>query len=336
MTQSAVIFSPEGTELTKYERRFFQKIKPFGFILFERNCKDKEQIKSLITDLRKIVRGNKIFIFIDQEGGTVKRLKSSNWFNLDSAKSFGNLYKKKKLKAKKILEFSSYIVASELKDLGIDANCAPVLDVAFKSTASFLIDRIFSKDPHTVCKLGEIVLKSYQKVGILPVIKHIPGHGRAKIDSHYQLPKVNCTLKELKKVDFLPFKKMSSAPFAMTAHISYGCINPYTPLTFSKIAIDEIIRKYIGFDGLLLSDDLNMKCLEGGLDIRVKMAYEAGCDIVMHCSGKMEEMELICSELRTIRGKTKLRTKRILSIFEKRKNIDIDKCREDLACIIKA
>ena len=156
------------------------------------------------------------------------------------------------------------------------------------------------------------------------------------MDSHYQLPKVNCALKELKKVDFLPFKKMSSAPFAMTAHISYGCINPYTPLTFSKIAIDEIIRKYIGFDGLLLSDDLNMKSLEGDLDIRVKMAYEAGCDIVMHCSGKMEEMELIYSELRTIKAKTKLRTKRILSVSEKRKNIDIDKCREDLACIIKA
>lgn len=276
-----VIFGCSGLTLTSEERVFFEKSQPLGFILFQRNIESKLQLKTLIDDLKSLLRHPTPFILIDQEGGRVARLKGPTWFHPPAANTYTS----------KAQVYDAYAkIAEDLGQVGINVNCAPVLDLNVRGADPIMGDRTFSSDPHVIAELGEAAITALQTGGIIPVMKHIPGHGAATCDSHEDLPIVTLSHKQLQP-HFEPFKINNKCPWAMTAHIVYGAIDPYLPATQSFLMIEEVIRREIGFQGFLISDDLGMKALRGSFAERARSSIDAGCDAVLHCSGKMEEME---------------------------------------------
>lgn len=290
MTASPVIFGLSGKVLTEQEREFFIETKPFGFILFARNIEDREQLKDLVADLKSCVY-HEAKILIDQEGGRVARLKAPHWTHTAPCGTF---------ESEKDPEDASYkaaaCIAAELDELGINVDCAPMIDVRQKDAHDIVGDRAFSEDPYIVAKLGRAFMNGLHENGVDSVIKHIPGHGRAKADSHFDLPVVDASLEELREIDFVPFKELNDAPFAMTAHIVYSAIDADNCATQSKKVID-IIRNEIGFKGLIMTDDLSMKALKGTFADRTKRSLEAGCDLILHCNGDMKEMKEIAAAL---------------------------------------
>ncbi len=285
-SSSPVIFGCSGTTLTPEERGFFEENQPLGFILFGRNVQDKPQLKALIKDLKSLLAHPSPPILIDQEGGRVARLASPHWFNPPAAAELVS----RNLEDSKVRVYETYAqIAQDLSEVGITVNCAPVLDLNVEGADPIMGDRTFSSDPHIVAALGAIAIKALQEGGIIPVMKHIPGHGAATCDSHQKLPIVDLSYKEL-QAHFAPFKENVHCPWAMTAHILYPALDAYHPATQSFSIIQEVIRREIGFQGFLISDDLGMKALSGSFAIRAQTSLEAGCDAVLHCSGNMEEM----------------------------------------------
>jgi beta-N-acetylhexosaminidase len=285
-TPSPVVFGCSGLTLTQEERDFFTDAQPLGFILFQRNIHDKDQVKTLISDLKSTIRHTSCQILIDQEGGRVARLKEPSWTQTPSS---AELAKGTIDDAKKRVYDSYLKIAQDLSELGITVDCAPVLDLDVKGASAIMGDRTFSDDPAIVSELGAIAIKALEDGGITPVMKHIPGHGPAKTDSHEELPVVNLSFKELQP-HFATFKANAQCPWAMTAHIVYSGIDPYNPATQSSTIIHEVIRREIGFQRFLISDDLGMKALSGSFKDRAYKSLEAGCDAVLHCSGNMQEM----------------------------------------------
>ena len=298
-----VIFGLKSYKLNKKEKEFFQKTNPLGFILFERNCKSFNQIKLLIKDLKETTSHKYTMIMIDQEGGRVARLKNPNWKSYPSAEFFGNKAEKNLLLAKKLVFKNSMKIAKDLRKLGINMNCAPVLDVKYDFTNNVIGDRSFSTDPKIVSELGKSFCNGHKKIGIIPIIKHIPGHGSSNKDSHKTTPNVNLDLISLNKKDFLPFKKLNKEPAAMVAHIIYKKIDKIIACCSKKI-IKKIIRKEIGFQGLLISDDINMKALKGTTKKKVKSILKSGCEIILHCNANIKEMVEIHSSIPLIENKT--------------------------------
>lgn len=291
-----VIFGIKGYALKKSEKFFFNISNPLGFILFERNCKNFKQTKKLIEDLKESVSHNFTIIMIDQEGGRVSRLKKPNWKSYPSAEYFGKKAEKNLLSAQKLVFKNSNSIAKDLKKLGINMNCAPVLDVKYDFTNNVIGDRSFSYNPEIVGSLGKFYCLGLKKEGIIPIIKHIPGHGSSDVDSHKETPKVNLEINELIKKDFFPFKKLNREKAAMVAHIIYNKIDNKIACE-SSIIIKKIIRKKIGFKGLLFSDDINMKALKGSIKSRVNKILSSGCEIILHCNANMSEMKEIHSSI---------------------------------------
>ncbi|MCK5284588.1 MAG: beta-N-acetylhexosaminidase [Alphaproteobacteria bacterium] len=294
----AVILSLSETSLSADEKAFFKDSNPLGFILFSRNCETPDQLKALIDDLKDTM-GRDCPVLIDQEGGCVQRLKPPVWYDCPSMKKFGDLALNDRKKALEDLCFTTLKMAKELCDVGINVNCAPVLDVLTLETHNVIGDRAFSDDPKIVSSLGLSVCRQYLESGITPVIKHLPGHGRAMIDSHKDLPHVNASLEELEN-DFYPFcniasSNIGSAVWGMVAHVVYDQIDSDYPASVSSKIIREIIRERIGFDGFLLSDDLNMEALADYGDIleRVNATIKAGCDAALYCWADIKVMEKI-------------------------------------------
>lgn len=287
----SVIFGVEGTKLTAAEKKFFAKTQPYGFILFARNVEKPGQVKRLIAALRDVTGRPDVPVLIDQEGGRVQRLREPHWFEAKPFAFFGDLYASDPDLASEALRLSSRLIAADLRACGITVNCTPCLDLRLPETVAAIGDRAFSDDPKVISLLGGIVAREFLSLGIMPVIKHMPGHGRATVDSHHELPCVTTSRKDLTDSDFAPFKALSLLPWGMTSHIIFETLDPKFPATQSKTVIDEIIRGEIGFDGLLLTDDLNMEALSGSLAFRAETALTAGVDIVLHCSGKMTEMQ---------------------------------------------
>ncbi len=295
----AAIFSLSGPALTDAERALFREANPLGFILFARNCENPRQLRALTDDLKKAVDRN-CPILIDQEGGRVQRLRPPLWRDHFPAQRFGDEAGDNMDRALEETRANTLRIAAELLDAGINVNCSPVLDVLRPETHDIIGDRAFSDDPAIVARLGECVCRNFLAAGITPIIKHIPGHGRAVSDSHLELPVVDAPLDELEKTDFAPFRALSRtdvavASWAMTAHVVYTAIDPDNPATTSPKVIKDIIRGSIGFDGFLLGDDLAMKALDGIGDIRTrtKACLDAGCDAALHCNGDLAEMEQI-------------------------------------------
>lgn len=292
----AAIFGIEGTTLSESERSFFKTTNPLGFILFKRNIESTSQIRSLIADLKTTLSHDVAIFSVDQEGGRVARLRGLDDLNLSyplSAQTFGNIYHRDQNAAKRAAYLHSYLIGLDLQNLGFNVDYAPVVDVPVDGAHIVIGDRAFSKDPQTIAALAKESAQGFFDASVVPVMKHIPGHGRAMKDSHFDCPVVTEETNVLDNSDFYPFKQLkNTVPFAMTAHIVYTMLDKDNPATFSKTVVD-FIRQKIGFDGLLISDDLNMKALEGTLDQKTKKTFDAGCDIALHCSGKLDEMMLV-------------------------------------------
>jgi beta-N-acetylhexosaminidase len=294
----AVILSLAGETLSDTERSFFKDCNPLGFILFARNCKSPSQLAELTSDLKESL-GRDCPILIDQEGGRVQRLKPPAWRQYPPMKDFGDMALENESKALEDLRFSILQLASELGDAGINVNCAPVLDVLTPQTHDAIGDRAFSDRPEIVARLGLSVCRTLLAAGITPVIKHLPGHGRALVDSHKDLPRVSVSAADL-EADFKPFRDLAAADvgpalWGMAAHVIYEQIDPDHPASVSPRIVGDVIRKNIGFDGLLLSDDVDMAalCAYGDAAERCAASLAAGCDVALYCAGKLQIMEKI-------------------------------------------
>ncbi len=288
---NAVIYGCSGTALRTDEKSFFAEVRPAGFILFERNCENPDQVRGLVDDLRGCTGRAGTPVLIDQEGGRVQRLKPPHWRDRPAAASFQSLAGRDPALAGEAVRLNAELIAAELSDLGITVDCAPVLDVPAPGSHGIIGDRAFGDDPDKVAALGLVAAEGFLSRGVLPVIKHIPGHGRAFADSHHELPVVEAAAEELEKTDFPPFRALGHMPWAMTAHVVYTALDEDNPATTSERVIRDTIRGSLGFDGVLVSDDIGMKALTGSFAERAAAALAAGCDLVLHCSGDMAEME---------------------------------------------
>ncbi len=298
-----VIFGVKSYKLNNKEKEFYKESNPLGFILFERNCKSFKQTKLLIKDLKETTSHKNTIVMIDQEGGRVARLKKPNWKLYPSAETFGMKAEKNLTLAKKLIFKNSLEIAKDLKKLGINMNCAPVLDVKYDFTNNVIGDRSFSSKPEIVSELGKAFCNAHKKIGVIPVIKHIPGHGASTKDSHKTTPNIDMNIISLNKIDFFPFKELNKETVAMVAHIIYTKIDNVIAC-YSKKVINKIIRKKIGFKGLLISDDINMKALKGSIKGKVLSILKSGCEIILHCNGNMKEMAQIYSSIPLIKNAT--------------------------------
>ena len=324
MPANSAVYGCQGLTLDADERSFFRDSKPFGFILFARNCESPAQLRALCRDLRDTA-GADAPILIDQEGGRVARLKPPYWRARPPARRFGELYERNPEQGREAAYLCARAIAHELKDIGVNVNCAPVLDVPVKGAHDIIGDRAFSMDPLTVIELGRATIEGYLDGGVLPIVKHIPGHGRSLADSHLALPRVDASAEALSVHDFVTFRSLNEAPIAMTAHVIYEAIDPRRPATTSPKMVQNIIRGEIGFDGLLMSDDLSMAALDGPLDVRAKQALFAGCDVVLHCNGKLDEMKEIAPEAKPLVGRARQRAESALAQLRTPLEFDIER-----------
>lgn len=294
----AAIFGLKGLTLNDAERAFFRRVRPVGYILFARNVEDPAQVLALVNDLRSLNPDLDPLVLIDQEGGRVQRLKPPYWRPAPPGAEFAALYAKDPDAAARHLRTNFQLIGEELRAVGIDVDCAPVMDVPVPGAHDVIGDRAYGTDPATVYELARQVCEGLIDAGVVPVIKHIPGHGRATSDSHLELPRVGADLATLRATDFAPFRAFCAASdqpvaFGMTAHVVYEAIDPDQPATTSRRMIEDVIRGEIGFRGLLMSDDLGMKALSGPYDERAAKSLAAGCDVVLHCDGNMDDMEAV-------------------------------------------
>jgi beta-N-acetylhexosaminidase len=290
MAPKAVIFGCTGPDLSADERAFFRDADPLGFILFARNVDTPERTYRLVEELRSAVARAEAPVLIDQEGGRVARLRPPHWRKAPPARLLGELYARDPERGLEATRLNSRLLAADVASVGGDVDCLPVLDIAFAETHAVIGDRAYADRPEPVAALGRAAAEGLLAEGVMPVIKHIPGHGRATVDSHAALPRVTAARDLLERTDFLPFRLLADLPWAMTGHLLFEAVDPEAAITVSARGVKEIIRGHIGFDGLLLSDDLSMQALGGSLGERAKRALAAGCDVALHCNGKMAEM----------------------------------------------
>jgi beta-N-acetylhexosaminidase len=290
----AAIYGIEGLELKDDERAFLRDAEPAGMIIFRRNCKDAEQLLRLTDSLRDLTGRGDLPILIDQEGGRVARMRPPAWPAFPAAERFARLYEAAPSSAIEAVWSNARALGLMLRGCGINVNCLPLLDVRQEGATDIIGDRALGSDPMQVAALGRAVLDGMASAGVVGVVKHMPGHGRALVDSHKELPVVNAGAEEL-EIDLEPFERLAWAPMGMTAHVVYTAWDAERPASLSPTVIHDIIRGRIGFDGWLMSDDLGMEALAGDFASRAAGVVAAGCDVALHCSGKMEEMVAVAS-----------------------------------------
>jgi len=290
----AAIYGVEGFALTDDERAFFGDAEPAGFILFRRNCENQDQLLRLTDSLREISGRDDVPILIDQEGGRVARMRPPEWPAFPTAEKFSNLYRAAPSSAIEAVRANARALALMLRSSGINVNALPLLDVRQEGATDIIGDRALGSEPMQVAALGRAVLDGMASAGVVGIIKHMPGHGRALVDSHKELPVVTASAEEL-ETDLEPFERLATAPMGMTAHVVYTIWDEEWPASLSPVVIRDIIRERIGFDGLLMSDDLGMEALKGDFASRAAGVVAAGCDVALHCSGKMDEMVAVAS-----------------------------------------
>jgi beta-N-acetylhexosaminidase len=298
----AFISGCESSALTDRERSLFREARPCGLILFKRNCQDAGQVKRLVAAFYDALGDDRALVLIDQEGGRVQRLLPPQWRRYPSGRRFGELHARDPEKGLEAARLGARLIARDLTALGINVNCAPVLDLPVAGAHDVIGDRAYGSTVEAVTALGRAVAEGYLEGGVLPVIKHIPGHGRAKVDSHASLPVIDASREALSATDFLPFHALRDMPLGMTAHVLIPAIDPDRPASASPTIIGEIIRGEIGFDGLLMCDDLGMGALSGDLNDRAGAVLAAGCDVALHCSGTFWEMEAVAAAAPELSG----------------------------------
>lgn len=304
MTESkAMILGASGPTLTADEIALYRDERPWGFILFARNCVEPQQIADLTAAMRDTIGRPDAPVLIDQEGGRVQRIRPPMIERYPSGAALGALYNQDRHKGLRAAWLMSRLHAFDLMRLGINVDCLPVLDVPVEGASNVIGDRAYGFDPKVVSEIGKAAAAGLKAGGMLPIMKHIPGHGRGLADSHHELPVVTASLADLKAHDFIPFAAMSDELMAMSAHIVFTAVDPDDPATISKKVIDEVIRGDIGFDGLLISDDSSMNALKGTIGERAARIVGGGCDIVLHCNGLMDEMKAVVKEAIPLAGK---------------------------------
>lgn len=307
MAVSAFIVGCSGYALTRTETDFLREANPWGLILFKRNVENPTQLKKLTDAFRAAVGRFDAPVLIDQEGGRVQRLGPPHWRKYPPGQAYGRLRANDPLTGREIARLGARLMAYDLLAVGVNVDCLPVLDVPQPGAHDIIGDRAYAADPDSIAVLGRAAAEGLLAGGVLPVIKHVPGHGRAVTDSHEALPVVDAPFGRLDAEDFAPFRVLSDMPMAMTAHVIYTAIDPKAPATTSKKVMRGIVRGLIGFDGLVMSDDLSMKALSGGFEDRAAAAIKAGCDVILHCNGDMNEMKAVASAAPRLAGAARRR-----------------------------
>ncbi|HLZ02273.1 MAG TPA: beta-N-acetylhexosaminidase [Bradyrhizobium sp.] len=299
----AFITGLSGTTLTAAERDFIRAERPWGFILFRRNIETPAQVAALTSDVRNALGEPDAPILVDQEGGRVQRFRPPNWPLYPAGAAFGQLYDIDPALGLAAAKLSARLIADDLGQIGVSVDCLPLADVPVPGADDVIGDRAYGAEPKKVAAIARAVTEGLEQGGILPILKHIPGHGRAMADSHLSLPVVNTPKSELERIDFAAFKPLADLPMAMTAHVVFTAYDPAQPATTSATMIEQVIRGLIGFQGLLMSDDVGMNALAGSITERTKALLAAGCDMVLHCSGEPGEMRDVAREAPELSGK---------------------------------
>jgi beta-N-acetylhexosaminidase len=303
MQARAFITGISGLQLSAEERNFIRTERPWGFILFKRNVGTPAQVASLVEELKSLVGEADVPVLIDQEGGRVQRLGPPHWPIYPPGALFGTLFDIDPPLGVTAARLSARLIAADLDELGINVDCLPLADVPVPGADAVIGDRAYGTNPAKVASIARAVADGLSDGGILPVLKHIPGHGRATADSHFRLPEVKIAKRELEHTDFSTFRALADLPMAMTAHVVFSALDPVHPATTSATIIAQVIRSGIGFQGLLMSDDVSMNALAGSISERTRAIFAAGCDIVLHCNGKLEEMREVADETPELSGK---------------------------------
>jgi beta-N-acetylhexosaminidase len=309
----AFIIGLSGLTLTAAERDFIRAERPWGFILFRRNIDTPAQVAALTAEARHVLGEPDAPILVDQEGGRVQRFRPPHWPLYPAGAAFGQLYDIDPALGLKAARLSARLIADDLTRVGVNVDCLPLADVPVPGANDVIGDRAYGAEPNKVAAIARAVTQGLEQGGTLPILKHIPGHGRATADSHLSLPVVDTPKSELERIDFAAFKPLADLPMAMTAHVVFSAIDPAHPATTSATMIEGVIRGLIGFQGLLMSDDVGMHALAGSFAERTKALVAAGCDMVLHCSGVMDEMREIARETPELSGKALTRAKAALA-----------------------
>lgn len=317
-----IIFAFAGLTLTDDERSLFKASDPAGFILFKRNVDTPEQVRALTCSLRELSGRDDLPILIDQEGGRVARLGPPHWPLFPTGEAFGRLYETAPLSGLEAARVNALALAVMLRDLGINVDCLPLLDVPVPGAHDVIGDRAYGIEPMRVAALGDMTLRGLREGGVVGIVKHIPGHGRACADSHLELPVVTASREEL-ETDIAPFRKLRDAPMAMTAHVKYTALDPDRCASLSPVVIGETIRGDIGFDGFLMADDLSMKALGGSFAERARGVIAAGCDVALHCSGDFGEMREIAEAAPPMTNVASRRLARAMAWADGRSTADV-------------
>jgi len=331
---TAFITGLSGPVLTVDEDHFLREAAPWGVILFQRNCVDPGQVRRLAADIRSAL-GWQAPILIDQEGGRVQRLKPPHWRAYPPSRVYGTLYARDHAEGLEACQLGTRLIAADLRALGLDVDCLPLVDVPVEGAHDIIGDRAYGTDPETISTLAGAAIDALLEGGVLPVIKHVPGHGRARSDSHLELPVVDAAWDELAAADFLPFGRFRRCPLAMTAHVVFTAVDAERPATTSEEVIGRVIRGTIGYDGCLMSDDLSMKALSGSLADRAEASIAAGCDLALHCNGKLAEMDAVAGAVPVLAGEALARSDRALAARREPEPIDVAEARQRFADLVQ-
>jgi beta-N-acetylhexosaminidase len=326
----AFITGLAGTTLMAAERDFIRAERPWGFILFRRNIDTPAQVAALTAEVRNVLGEPDAPFLVDQEGGKVQRFRPPNWPLYPAGAAFGRLYDAEPALGLRAARLSARLIADDLAKVGVTVDCLPLADVPVPGADDVIGDRAYGEEPKKVAAIARAVTQGLEEGGILPILKHIPGHGRATADSHLRLPVVDAPKSELESIDFAAFKPLADLPMAMTAHVVFSAYDPAQPATTSATMIERVIRGLIGFQGLLMSDDVGMNALAGSIAERTKALLAAGCDMVLHCSGELPEMQQVARETPELSGTALQRAKAALASRRAPKTLDRVAARAEL------
>lgn len=334
MSTRAFITGVSGTELTAAEREFIRDQRPWGFILFKRNVATPAQVAALVAELRFVANAPDAPVLIDQEGGRVQRLGPPHWPVYPAGATFAALYDTDSALGLTAARLSARLIAADLADLGITVDCLPLADVPVPGADAVIGNRAYGTEPGKVAAIARAVTEGLEQGGVLPVLKHIPGHGRATADTHFKLPTVDTARAELERTDFAAFKPLADLPMAMTAHVVFSAVDPAHPATTSATMIADVIRGAIGFQGLLMSDDVSMNALSGNIAERTRAIFAAGCDVALHCNGNIEEMRDVAGQAPELSGRALERANAALAARKPPQPFDRAAARAELDALI--
>jgi beta-N-acetylhexosaminidase len=334
MTARAFITGIAGPVLTAAERAFLRESEPWGLIVFARNIETPDQVRRLVAEFRDACGHGPAPVLVDQEGGRVQRFGPPHWPRYPAGAEYGRLYDRDAEAGLAAARLGARLMASDLFALGVDVDCLPIADVPAAGADAVIGDRAYGDTPDQVAAIGGAIAEGLMAGGVLPVLKHLPGHGRATADSHHRLPVVDADRRELDQRDFAAFRPLAGLPLGMTAHVVFSAYDPVAPATTSATMVREVIRDSIGFAGLLMSDDLSMGALSGSIGERTRAALAAGCDVVLHCNGRLDEMQAIAAEAPRLAGDARRRAEAALAARRTPVPVDLAETRKIFAAML--